>query len=114
MIYDPAEDSLLLKKTNFDEKVFQLTKQIPKGRVSTYKIIAEKLGTRAYRAVGNALRKNKNPIIIPCHRVINNNGAIGGYSGIRESSKKIGLLRKEGITIKNRKIIGLKNRLYKF
>ncbi|MEA3515502.1 MAG: hypothetical protein U9R34_08545 [Nanoarchaeota archaeon] len=39
MIYDSAEDYLLLKKTNFDEKVLQLTKKIPKGRVSTYKII---------------------------------------------------------------------------
>ena len=64
----------------FSKKVFNLTKRIPKGRVTTYKIIAEKLKTKAYRAVGTALHKNKKPIIIPCHRVVNSNGFAGGYA----------------------------------
>ena len=65
----------------FAEQVYALTKQIPKGNVSTYKIIAEALGTKAYRAVGMALKKNKDPITIPCYRVIKDNGEIGGYGG---------------------------------
>ena len=83
----------------FNEKVLELTKKIPKGRVTTYKLIAEKLKTHAYRAVGTALHKNKKPIIIPCHRVVNSDGFVGGYGkGIK---KKIKLLKKEGINIKN-------------
>lgn len=94
----------------FSEKVYKLCKKILKSRVSTYKDIAHKLNTRAYRAVGNALNKNpyKN---IPCHRVIKSNGKVGGYAkGIKN---KIKLLRKEGIIIKNNKI-DLKKYLYKF
>ncbi len=54
--------------------------------------------SRAYRAVGNTLNKNQNPKI-PCHRVIKSNGKIGGYKG--GTKKKITLLEKEGIIIKN-------------
>ena len=88
---------------SFSKRVLDLTKKIPKGKVTTYKIIAQKLKTKAYRAVGQALRNNKKPIIIPCHRVINSDGTIGGYSGIRNSKKKALLLKKEGILIKQRK-----------
>ena len=47
----------------FSEKVLKLTEKIPKGRVTTYKLIAEKLKTHAYRAVGTALHNNKKPIM---------------------------------------------------
>jgi len=89
---------------NFNEKVLNLTKKIPKGKVTTYKEIAKALNTKAYRAVGTALRKNKKPIIIPCHRVINSNGTIGSYKGKKNSEEKVKLLKKEGIEIKNNKI----------
>ena len=96
----------------FSKKVFNLTKRIPKGRVTTYKIIAEKLKTKAYRAVGTALHENKKPIIIPCHRVVNSNGFAGGYAkGIK---KKTELLKKEGIKIKNKKIINFEKILFRF
>lgn len=86
--------------TDFQEAVYNLTKKIPKGRVSTYKEIANKLGTKAYRAVGNALNKNKDRSV-PCHRVVNSDGCIGGFAwGI---NKKILLLRKEGVIIKNKR-----------
>ena len=97
---------------NFSEEVLQLTKKIPKGKVTTYKIIARKLNTKAYRAVGNALNKNNNPITIPCHRIVKSNGEIGGYSkGIHA---KINLLKKERIKIENNKIQSFKERLFKF
>ncbi len=96
----------------FNEKVLKLTKRIPKGKVTTYKIIAEKLNIRAYRAVGTALHNNKRPIIIPCYRVVNSNGFVGGYGkGIK---KKIELLKKEGIKIKNKKIQDFEKVLFRF
>ena len=96
----------------FNEKVLKLTKRIPKGRVTTYKIIAEKLNTHAYRAVGTALHNNKRPIIIPCHRVVNSDGFIGGYA--KGINKKIKLLKKEGIKIKSKKIEDFEKVLLRF
>ncbi|MBU0628710.1 MAG: MGMT family protein [Nanoarchaeota archaeon] len=97
---------------NFNKKVYNLTKKVPKGKVTTYKIIANKLKTAAYRAVGTALKNNKKLVIIPCHRVINSKGSIGSYKGIKNSKEKAKLLRKEGIKINNDKI-NLKKYLFK-
>ena len=88
---------------NFNQQCYKLVSKIPKGRISTYKEIAKVLNTKAYRAVGNAMAKNPNPIIVPCHRVINSDGLIGGYAlGV---NKKISLLKKEGITIRKGKVV---------
>jgi len=86
----------------FNEKCYSLLKKIPRGKVVTYKQIAFELGSRGYRAVGNALNKNKNLIKIPCHRVVRNNGNVGGYALGQE--KKIKLLQKEGVEIVDGKI----------
>ncbi len=94
------------------QKVWKLMKEIPKGKVTTYKILAEKLNTKAYRAVGNACHNNPYFPEVPCHRVINSNGEIGGFASGAEN--KIKLLEKEGIKIKNGKIIDFKKLLYKF
>ncbi len=89
--------------TSFQEKVYKIVTKIPKGEVSTYKEVAKRAGSaRAYRAVGNILNKNPNLKLIPCHRVIKSNGRIGGYK--YGTKKKIALLKKEGIIIKNGKI----------
>lgn len=98
--------------TNFQKKVYSLTKKIPKGKVSTYKIIGEKLGKKGqiYRAVGVALKKNKNKKV-PCHRVICSSGFVGNFN--RGIKQKIQLLKKEGIIIKNNKI-DLKEYLFRF
>lgn len=89
-------------KESFKAKVFEVVKRIPKGKVLTYKEVAEKAGkSRAWRVVGNILNKNKNPQI-PCHRVIRSDGKIGGYnSGIK---KKKRLLKKDGISINNKNL----------
>ncbi len=85
----------ILKMKTFNEKVYELLKKVPKGKVTTYKAIANALETNAYRVVGRVLNKNTNAPKIPCHRVINSNGKLGGYSkGIGE---KIRLLKKEGV-----------------
>ena len=96
----------------FNDKCYQLLAQIPQGKVSTYKEIAKALNTKAYRAVGNAMAKNPNPIIVSCHRVINSNGLIGGYGlGV---DKKISLLQKEGVTIRKRRVVGYEKIIHSF
>ena len=97
---------------NFNDKCYKLLSQIPRGKVSTYKIIAKILNTKAYRAVGNAMATNPNPIITPCHRVIKSDGSVGGYaSGI---NKKISLLINEGVLIQKGKVIDYEKYLYTF
>lgn len=89
-------------KVNFDEKCYSLLVKVPKGKVTTYKAIAEALGTKAYRAVGNAMNRNPYAPRVPCHRVINSDGSLGGFAfGIE---KKINLLKSEGIIIQGNKI----------
>lgn len=84
--------------TDFQRKVYNVVKKIPKGEIMTYKGVARLTGSpRAYRAVGNAL--NKNPFKeVPCHRVIKSNGEIGGFA--KGTKEKIRILREEGF-IKN-------------
>lgn len=86
----------------FKEKVLKAVQKIPKGKVMTYAQVARVAGSpRAWRAVGNILNKNRDSKV-PCHRVIRSDGKIGGYA--KGTKKKITLLKKEGIKIKNRKI----------
>ena len=82
--------------------VLDLTKKIPKGKVSSYNEIARRLNLHP-RVVAMALACNKHPIIIPCHRVVYSDGRIGGYTP-KGQGEKIKLLKKEGIKIINVKI----------
>ncbi len=67
--------------TEFQEQVWQALTQIDYGKTASYKDIAIAIGNpKAARAVGMANNKNPIPIIIPCHRVINQNGKLGGYA----------------------------------
>ncbi len=94
----------------FSEKVYEVCKMIPKGKVSTYKELAIALDCKAYRAVGNALNKNPHSPEVPCHRVVNSNGEIGGFSsGIKD---KIKMLRKEGVRVKDGKVVDFENVFY--
>jgi len=87
--------------TKFQNKVYELCKKVPRGNVTTYKAIAEKLRTKAYRAIGTAL--NKNPYSkVPCHRIVNTNGFVGGFA--KGTKNKIRLLKEEGVEVKNNKI----------
>lgn len=68
--------------TDFQLRVWKELAKIPYGKVLSYKEIAGKVGGDSFvRAVGRANGQNPVPIIIPCHRVIETNGKIGGYSG---------------------------------
>lgn len=86
-----------LKGTDFQIKVWNEIKKIPKGSVRTYKEIAIAINhPKSYRAVANACKKNPHSIVIPCHRVIRSNGHIGGYFGKEKIIEKINLLKDEG------------------
>lgn len=88
--------------TEFEKRVYNVVKKIPRGQVLTYGEIAVKLGNaRLARAVGNALNKNSLKAV-PCHRVIRSDGQIGGYA--KGTKKKIAILKKEGVKIRNFKI----------
>jgi methylated-DNA-[protein]-cysteine S-methyltransferase len=70
------------KLTLFEWKVLSAALTIPLGQTRSYQWVAEKIGNpKAVRAVGQALRKNPYPLIIPCHRVIRQDGSFGGYAG---------------------------------
>ncbi|MFA6410722.1 MAG: MGMT family protein [Candidatus Buchananbacteria bacterium] len=97
----------------FKEQVFLKVKLVPPGQVTTYSFLAKALGkNKAYRAVGNTLNKNQFLVKIPCHRVVKSNGQVGGYA--KGQKKKIEILKKEGLKIKNGRIEKLKDYLYKF
>jgi len=97
--------------TEFQQKVYRECKKVPKGRVTTYKAIADALHSSP-RAVGQALKRNPFAPEVPCHRVIKADGNIGGFSGqtdpkSKEIKKKVQLLKKEGVISKENTIIEL-------
>jgi len=77
--------SLDLRGTPFQKKVWSALAKIPYGKTKSYREIAMSIGhPKAFRAVGNANGSNPIPIILPCHRVIESNGGLGGFGhGIR-------------------------------
>jgi methylated-DNA-[protein]-cysteine S-methyltransferase len=96
---------------DFNHRVWELCKSIPKGKVSTYKEIARALNTKAYRAVGNALNKNPYAPIVPCHRVVNSDGRVGGFA--RGAAAKIALLEKECVEVRSGRV-DLSRHLFRF
>ncbi|MHA2067155.1 MAG: MGMT family protein [Candidatus Thorarchaeota archaeon] len=87
------------------EQVYELTKRIPAGKVSTYGAIARACERpKAARAVGMILHFNPSPITIPCHRVVLSDGKIGGYGGVGGVKMKIELLKTEGVDVLDGKI----------
>jgi methylated-DNA-[protein]-cysteine S-methyltransferase len=84
--------------TEFQKSVFKATRLIPKGMVSTYRGLAERIGIRGgARAVGTALASNPFPLVVPCHRVIRTGGSLGGFGGGLEMKKA--LLEVEGVLL---------------
>jgi len=76
--------------TQFQREVWQAGRLMPYGETRSYSWLAKKVGKpEAARAVGQALGKNRLPIIIPCHRVISSNGSLGGFSGGLEMKRRL-------------------------
>ena len=98
--------------SSFNERCYQLLKLVPEGKVTTYREVARALKTNAWRAVGSAMAKNRQLIVIPCHRVVRSDGSIGQYaSGVDE---KANLLMGEGVNIVDNKVKDLKKYMFKF
>lgn len=87
---------------SFNERCYALLRTVPKGKVTTYKALAVKLKTKAYRAVGNAMNKNPYAPAVPCHRVIKSDGSLGGFAYGSEAKRT--LLKKEGVVIEEDRI----------
>ena len=82
--------------TLFAARVYRAVLTIPLGQVRSYKWVAQRAGfARACRAVGQVLKHNPYPLIIPCHRVINSNNKIGGYVFGQKQKKFLLALEKE-------------------
>lgn len=101
----------LSDKTEFERKVLVATFKIPRGKISTYKRIAEKIGKpRAYRAAANALHKNPLCPIVPCHRVVRSDGKFGGEKKAAASRRK--RVESEGVPVQNNQVVMNEKVLY--
>ena len=76
--------------TEFQQQVWKAIQQIPHGEVRSYQWIADQIGRpKSARSIGNAVGANPVSILIPCHRVIRSNGALGGYGGGLERKRQL-------------------------
>ena len=91
----------------FAEQIYQVLKQVPRGKVTTYAALAKRINSKAYRAVGMVLSKNPYAPVVPCHRVVRSDGTIGGFMGKKNGStiiKKKKMLEVEGIIFEGDKV----------
>jgi len=95
-MYFTGSDSAFSQKikfltgTEFERKIWSVLKEIPFGETRSYKWVAGRSGNAlAVRAVGQALSKNPVPIVLPCHRVIESDGSIGGYSSGTDIKRRL-------------------------
>ena len=96
-----------------EEKIYQKLLEVPIGYVTTYGDLAKAINLKnGQRVVGQIMKKNPFPVIIPCHRVVKSDGTIGGYA--YGSERKKHMLWEEGLKINNNKISDFKNFLFHF
>jgi|LakMenEpi03Aug12_release.lakeMendotaPanAssembly.Ray.scaffolds.fasta_scaffold86437_4 methylated-DNA-[protein]-cysteine S-methyltransferase len=87
--------------TEFEQAVYQIVRNIPAGKVTTYGNIAKRLQRGSARSVGTALARNPFAPEVPCHRVVRANGNLGGFHGETEGPRldeKQRLLESEGVS----------------
>lgn len=99
----PTKDKLSV----FAQRVYDMTRSIPRGKVLSYGDIAHAMGIRSAQAVGQALKRNPFAPEVPCHRVVAGDGSLGGFFGSNEGGKiseKEALLRAEGVAIEQGQI----------
>lgn len=90
---------------SFKEKVYEITKNIPRGKVATYGQIAEIAGNKkAARAVGALMRTNPDAPHTPCHRVVSADGSLTGYSAKGGIKKKKRILISEGVIFRKDRV----------
>lgn len=103
-----------MRSTNFFERVYEALKQVPQGTVVTYGQIACAIGApRSARAVGYALHVNPQPIVIPCHRVVNRFGQLTPAFAFGGKEAQAELLRKEGVVVSRDYTVDLEKYIYR-
>lgn len=87
------------------QKIYKITRQIPRGKVATYKQIAALAGNpHGARFVGTCMRTNPDIPAMPCHRVVGSDGTLHGYSAGQGIPTKMQMLQEEGVFFKNNKV----------
>jgi len=87
--------------TDFEMKVYKATSKVPRGKVTTYGLVARHIGCGSAQAVGQALKRNPFAPKVPCHRVLASSLALGGFMGKRDGralKRKLEMLTKEDVT----------------
>ena len=96
-----------------EEKIYRKLLEVPPGHVTTYGDLAKAINLKnGQRTVGQIMKKNPFPVIVPCHRVVKSDGTVGGYA--YGSERKKHMLSKEGLKINNNKISDFKKNLFHF
>jgi len=102
-----------MSKNDFFQRVYEVVKTIPVGRVTTYGLIAKKLGSASSaRTVGWALNACHNDSSIPAHRVVNRNGLLSGKHHFKGFDLMKQLLENEGIEVNNDKVVDFNIKLW--
>ena len=99
-----------MRDIGFFEKVYQVARQIPYGRVTSYGAIANYLGMpRSARMVGWAMNASKNDDSVPAHRVVNQNGLLTGKHHFEGTNLMAQLLENENIKVRDNEIVNFKS-----
>lgn len=103
----------MASKTNFYQKVLKIVAQIPYGKVTTYGLIAEHIGSKGNaRMVGWVLNKQKGNPEIPAHRVVNRKGLLTGKMHFEGTNLMQELLESEGVKIVDNQVVGMERYLW--
>lgn len=102
-----------LPELSFFERVYQVARQIPVGKVTSYGAIAKAIGSaQSARMVGYAMNASHNMPDIPAHRVVNRNGLLTGKHHFQGTSLMQQLLENEGITVVNNQIVAFEKHFW--
>jgi methylated-DNA-protein-cysteine methyltransferase related protein len=101
------------KNDNFFERVYEIARQIPEGKVTSYGAIAKALGTaRSARMVGWAMNASHNLEDVPAHRVVNRKGLLSGKHHFDGTNLMQQLLENEGIEVIDNQIVNFENHFW--
>ena len=95
------------------ERVYELLATVPRGKVTTYGYLGKALGTKAYRAIGQILHVNRDPVKVPCHRVVNADGKLSLKFGMGGPIIQEERLTEEGVVVRDGRV-NLEEFLYDF
>ena len=96
-----------------EKKIYKKLLQVPSGKITTYGELSRAIGLKnGQRLIGQIMKKNPFPVIVPCHRVVKSKREVGGYAfGV---NIKRNMLTKEGICIKNNRIENFEKSFFRF